>query len=60
MLCMAAALAIATDAFPKGGTYHNSEPYSFHPDNHKTHSRTPAIVWSPEHHHYHVTYHSPP
>jgi len=39
------------------GTYHHSEPYVVHPDKHKTHSWAPVIVYSPEHHHYHLTYH---
>ena len=28
-----------------------------HPDRHKTHSWAPVIVYSPEHGHYHKTYH---
>ena len=55
-LCIAALLAAATDASARG-TYHHSEPYAVHPDAHKTHSWAPVIVYSPEHHHYHLTYH---
>ena len=56
ILCFGAMLAIATSACARG-TYHHSEPYVEHPDPHKTHSWAPVIVYSPEHHHYHKTYH---
>ena len=56
MLCFGSALAIATSAYARG-TYHHSEPYVEHPDRHKTHSWAPVIVYSPEHGHYHKTYH---
>jgi hypothetical protein len=56
-LCSAVALAIATSACAKGGTYHHPEPYVQHSDAHKTHSWAPVIVYSPEHGHYHKTYH---
>ena len=57
LLCIGAALAVATGAYAKGGTYHHPEPYVVHPDKHKTHSWAPVIVYSPEHHHDHQTYH---
>jgi hypothetical protein len=57
LLCAAGALAIATSANAKGGTYHHQEPYVEHPDKHKTHSWAPVIVYSPAHGHYHKTYH---
>jgi hypothetical protein len=50
------ALSIATSAYARG-TYHHSEPYVEHPDKHKTHNWAPVIVYSPEHQHYHKTYH---
>jgi hypothetical protein len=56
-LYAAVALAIATSAHARGGTYHHSEPYAVHPDRHKTHSWAPVVVYSPEHGHYHLTYH---
>jgi hypothetical protein len=56
ILCFGATLAIATSAFARG-TYHHSEPYVEHPDPHKTHSWPPVIVYSPEHGHFHKTYH---
>ncbi len=56
ILCFGAMLAIATSACARG-TYHHSEPYVEHPDPHKTHSWAPVVVYSPEHHHYHKTYH---
>jgi hypothetical protein len=56
ILCIGAALAVAPSAHARG-TYHHSEPYVVHPDRHKTHSWAPVIVYSPEHHHYHLTYH---
>ncbi len=56
ILWFAAALAVSTSAYA-GGTYHRSEPYVEHPDRHKTHSWAPVIVYSPEHGHYHKTYH---
>jgi hypothetical protein len=58
VLCAAAALAIATNAYARG-TYHHSEPYAVHPDKHKTHRWEPVVVYSPEHGHYHLTYHPP-
>jgi hypothetical protein len=57
MLCGATALAMATSADARGGTYHHPEPYVVHFDGHKTHSWTPVIVYSSEHGHYHLTYH---
>jgi hypothetical protein len=56
ILCFGAMLAIATSACARG-TYHHSEPYVEHPDKHKFHSWAPVIVYSPEHGHYHKTYH---
>jgi hypothetical protein len=44
MLCGAAALAMATSADARGGTYHHPEPYVVHFDGHKTHSWTPVRV----------------
>lgn len=57
LLCAAAGFAIATSAYARGGTYHHPEPYVVHPDKHKTHSWAPVIAYSPEHGHYHLTYH---
>jgi hypothetical protein len=57
LLCFGAAFAIATSVCAKGGTDHHPEPYVEHPDRHKTHSWAPVIVYSPEHHHYHKTFH---
>jgi hypothetical protein len=57
VLCFGAAFAIATSVYAKGGTYHHPEPYVEHPDIHKTHSWAPVIEYSPEHGHYHKTYH---
>jgi hypothetical protein len=57
VLCSAIALAIATSAYAKGGTYHHAEPYVVHPDKHKTHSWAPVMVYSAAHGHYHLTYH---
>jgi hypothetical protein len=57
LLCAASALAITTSASARGGTYHHQEAYVEHPDKHKTHSWAPVIVYSPEHGHYHKTYH---
>jgi hypothetical protein len=57
MLCFAAALVVATSGHAKGGTYHHSDPYFVHPDPHKTHSYAPVVVYSAQHHHYHLTYH---
>jgi hypothetical protein len=57
VLCAVAALAIATNAHARGGTYHHPEPYAVHPDKHKTHSWTPVVVYSAAHSHYHLTYH---
>jgi hypothetical protein len=51
------ALAIASSADARGGTYHHSEPYFVHADKHKTHSWKPVIVYSAAHGHYHLTYH---
>jgi hypothetical protein len=56
ILWFGAALAVASSAYARG-TYHRSEPYVQHPDRHKTHSWAPVIVYSPEHGHYHKTYH---
>ena len=56
LLCLGAALAIATSADARG-TYHHSEPYVVHPDKHKSHNWAPVKVYSPAHHHYHLTYH---
>ena len=39
MLCFCAALAIATSAYAKGGTYHHPEPYVVHPDAHRWRAR---------------------
>jgi hypothetical protein len=57
VLCAAVALAIASSADARGGTYHHSEPYFVHADKHKTHSWKPVIVYSAAHGHYHLTYH---
>jgi hypothetical protein len=57
MLCGAAALAMTASADARGGTYHHPEPYAVHSDRHKTHSWAPVIVYSPQHGHYHLTYH---
>ena len=56
ILWFGVALGVSTSAYAPG-TYHRSEPYVEHPDRHKTHSWAPVIVYSPEHHHYHKTYH---
>ena len=57
VLCVATGVAIATSACARGGTYHHPEPYVVHPDRHKTHSWAPVKEYSPEHGHYHLTYH---
>jgi hypothetical protein len=56
-LCIGIATAIATTAFARGGTYNRAEPVFIPPDKHKTHHRAPVVVYSPEHQHYHLTYH---
>jgi hypothetical protein len=56
ILCLGATLAVATGAYAHGA-YHHREAYVEHPDRHKTHSWAPVIVYSPEHGHYHKTYH---
>jgi hypothetical protein len=56
VLCAAAALAVATSAYARG-TYHHSEPYVVHSDEHKTHGWAPVKVYSAAHGHYHLTYH---
>jgi hypothetical protein len=57
LLCVGMALTISGSANARGGTYHHSEPYVVHPDPHKTHRQPPVVQYSPEHHHYHLTYH---
>jgi hypothetical protein len=44
VLCAVAALAIATNAHARGGTYHHPEPYAVHPDKHKTHGRPSSCI----------------
>jgi hypothetical protein len=57
MLCIGVALVFATDAHAKGGSYRHPDPYFTHADKHKTHRNAPVVRYSPEHHHYHLTYH---
>ena len=57
VLCVGMALTISGGADARGGTYHPPEPYFIHPDQHKTHQRAPVAQYSPEHRHYHLTYH---
>ena len=57
ILCLGAALAVATSGYARGGTYHHPEPYAVQSDGHKTHSWAPVIMYSAEHGHYHLTYH---
>jgi len=56
LLCIGAALVVTTSAYARG-TYHHSEPYVVHSERHKAHNWAPVIVYSLEHHHYHLTYH---
>jgi hypothetical protein len=56
ILCLGAALAVATSVYARGGTYHHPEPYAVHSDEHKTHNWAPVIVYSADHSHYHLTY----
>jgi len=57
MLCIGMALAIATSAHARGGSYHHRDPVFIAPDKHKTHQRAPVVRYSPAHRHYHLTYH---
>jgi hypothetical protein len=57
IICISAALAVATNAYARGGTYGRAEPVFIPADKHKTHHRAPVVVYSPEHAHYHLTYH---
>ena len=57
MLCIGMALAIATSAHARGGSYHHPDPVFMRTDKHKTHGRAPGIRYSLEHRHYHLTYH---
>jgi hypothetical protein len=57
VLCIGMALAIATSAHARGGSYHQAEPVFISTDEHKTHRRAPVVRYSPEHRHYHLTYH---
>jgi len=56
MLGSATALIIATSVYARGGTYHSRDPYVVHSGTHKTHSGVPVVVYSAEHHHYHLIY----
>jgi hypothetical protein len=56
LLCISMAAAIAPSAYARG-TYNRSEPVFIPPDKHKTHHRAPVVVYSPQHGHYHLTYH---
>jgi hypothetical protein len=51
------ALIVAQSAHARGNTVRRSEPYVVHPDPHKIHGWAPIRVYSPLHHHYHLTYH---
>ncbi len=57
MLCIGMGLAIATSAHARGGSYHHHDPVFIPADKHKTHQRAPVVLYSPDHHHYHLTYH---
>ena len=57
LLCISMVIAVAPDAYARGGTYNRSEPVFIPPDKHKTHHWAPFVVYSPEHRHYHLTYH---
>jgi hypothetical protein len=56
LLCISIAVASATSASARG-SYHRAEPVFIPPDKHKTHHRAPVVEYSPEHVHYHLTYH---
>ena len=56
-LVIACFMVVAAHTAVARGTYHHPEPYVEHPDKHKTHSWAPVIVYSPQHGHYHKTYH---
>jgi len=57
VLCVGMALALSTSAYARGGTYHHAGPVFIPVDKHKTHHRAPVVQYSPEHLHYHLTYH---
>ena len=57
ILCIGMALAIATNAWARGGTYQHHEPVFIPADKHKAHRYAPVVRYSPEHGHYHLTYH---
>jgi hypothetical protein len=57
VLCVGVALVLSPSAHARGGTYHHKDPVFIPPDKHKTHRHVPVVQYSPEHRHYHLTYH---